>query len=114
MRLRHAFGAAFGALVLTMTIPTAAHAALGRIDYHYGPPGARTTSLLQDPKSNKCVDIPEIVGHPLQNAFNPNNRTDEDVLLYLEADCQGPSTTLKAGNSAGPLRLFKSVVFLAE
>ncbi|MBD0744058.1 hypothetical protein [Streptomyces sp. CBMA152] len=113
MRLRHAVGAAFGALVLTVTIPTSANAALGRLDYHYGLPGATTTSLLQDPSSNKCIDIPEIVGHPLQNAFSPNNRTDQDVLLYLEEECFGPSTTLKAGFKAGPARVFKSVVFLA-
>ncbi|WP_333772971.1 hypothetical protein [Streptomyces sp. IBSBF 3136] len=58
--------------------------------------------------------IPEIVGHPLQNAFSPVNNTDETAQLYLETDCAGTSTTLAAGSEAGPLRLFKSVVFLAE
>ncbi|WP_333777020.1 hypothetical protein [Streptomyces sp. IBSBF 3136] len=114
MRVRHAVGAACGVLVLTVTIPISAHAADGYFGYHYGLPGAQAQSRLTDPASDKCVDIPEIVGHPLQNAFSPVNNTDEDAQLYLEADCLGPHTTLAAGRQAGPSRLFKSVVFLPE
>ncbi|WP_188304381.1 hypothetical protein [Streptomyces sp. CBMA123] len=67
--------------------------------------------MLQDPTATHCINIPEIVGHPLWDAFSPINRTDSDVNLFLEPDCQGPWTVLKAGATAGPLRLFKSVHF---
>ncbi|MFD9863725.1 hypothetical protein [Streptomyces alboflavus] len=111
MRLRHAFGAALGALVLTVAIPTSANAAIGKLHYRYGLPGAQTTGVLEDPTSDTCHNIPEIEGKPLQNAFSPINNTDEDVHLYLQDDCQGTHTTVKAGASAGALRLFKSVIF---
>ncbi|QDQ12367.1 hypothetical protein [Streptomyces spectabilis] len=111
MRLRHAVGAALGALVLTVTPPASAHAANGFFSYRYGLPGAQTTGFMQDPTSLHCTDIPEIEGHPLQNGFSPENRTDEDVFLFLGEDCTGARTTPKAGTSAGPLRVFKSVHF---
>ncbi|MEI5102064.1 hypothetical protein RB200_30540 [Streptomyces sp. PmtG] len=114
MRLRHAAGAAFGALALIATIPTSANAASGIFYYQYGDSSNPTAGKLEDPKADQCHDIPEVEGKP-GSAFSPqNNVTEHEVTLYSEEDCAGVGTKLAYGSELGPDVKFKSVIFELE
>ncbi|WP_030562354.1 hypothetical protein [Streptomyces aureocirculatus] len=111
MRLRHTVGAAFGALALVLTVPTSSHAANGFFQYQYGDPANPQSKVLKNPASRSCHNIAEVQGKRV-NAFAPRNKTDEEVSLFAEEDCNGDYTDLKPGaEDNSKTRTFKSVLF---
>ncbi|MFB7592064.1 hypothetical protein [Streptomyces sp. NPDC056169] len=117
MRLRHSVAAACGALALTATLATPAHAATG--DFHYrfvGLSGEVQTATLHDPESSVCVTIPEAADPDASApAFAPHNDTDEYAIVFTEPDCSGDSWTLRPhGRPATDRLTLRSVVFLSR
>ncbi|WP_329622072.1 hypothetical protein OG357_17680 [Streptomyces sp. NBC_01255] len=115
MRLRHTVAAACGALALTATLATSAHAATGDFVYRYvGLNGEPQAAVLHDPASGECVTIPEAADPGASApAFAPHNDTDEYAIVFTEPDCTGDSWTLRPhGRPASDRLLLRSVVFL--
>ncbi|MDX2560305.1 hypothetical protein PV371_11685 [Streptomyces sp. TX20-6-3] len=114
MRLRHSFTAACGALALTATLATSAHAATGEFHYGFiGINGEPQTGTLLDPASRECVTIPEAADPDASEpAFAPHNATDEFAIVFTEPDCTGDSWTLRPhGRPASERLKLRSVVF---
>ncbi|MFE5657866.1 hypothetical protein ACFQ9H_16980 [Streptomyces sp. NPDC056517] len=115
MRLRHSFAAACGALALTATLATPAHAATGEFHYRFiGISGEAQTGTLLDPASGECVTIPEAADPGASEpAFAPHNDTDEFAIVFTEPDCAGDSWTLRPhGRPASERLTLRSVVFV--
>lgn len=94
MRLRHAAGAAFGALTLLLTIPASASAAEGQFQYTVtGLDGHPLRVVLEDPPSEQCITLPEVADPSASSpAHSPRNRTDERAIVFSEPDCTGRSS----------------------
>ncbi|MFJ8165990.1 hypothetical protein ACIRBY_34440 [Streptomyces sp. NPDC096136] len=114
MRLRHAAGAAFGALTLLLTIPTSASAAVGEFQYTYvGLDGKPHITFLLDPAGAECHTLPEVADPAASEpAFSPRNRTTATATVFTEPDCEGDYFSLRPLTGRGSERLkFRSVVF---
>lgn len=110
MRLRHAVGAAFGALALIVTIPTSAHATDGFFMYQYGDSANPSSGQLENPSTAVCINIPEVEGKP-GSAFSANNDVGDTLgMIYSEEDCQGVATKIDFGAELGRDVKFKSVI----
>ncbi|MCX5392188.1 hypothetical protein ABZY68_28825 [Streptomyces sp. NPDC006482] len=115
MRLRHSVAAACGALALTATLATPAHAATGDFGYRFvGLSGEPQAATLHDPASGECVTIAEAADPGASGpAFAPHNDTDEYAVVFTEPDCSGDSWTLRPhGRPATDRLTLRSVVFL--
>ncbi|MGW6396005.1 hypothetical protein ACWFR1_37150 [Streptomyces sp. NPDC055103] len=115
MRFRHSVAAACGALALTATLATPAHAATGDFSYRYANPGGEPGSVtLHDPASDECITIPEATDPGASGpAFAPHNDTDEYAIVFTEPDCSGDSWTLRPHGRPATERLtLRSVVFV--
>ena len=115
MRIRHSVAAACGALTLTATLATPAHAATGEFHYRYvGLSGEVQTATLYDPATDECITIPE-AGDPGASspAFAPHNDTDEYAVVFTEPDCTGDTWLLRPhGRPATDRLTLRSVLFL--
>ncbi|GAA2632999.1 MULTISPECIES: hypothetical protein [Streptomyces] len=115
MRLRHAAGAAFGALTLLLTIPASASAAEGQFQYTVtGLDGHPLRVVLEDPPSEQCITLPEVADPSASSpAHSPRNRTDERAIVFSEPDCTGREFALRPHTGYGTERLeLRSVVFV--
>ncbi|GAA2789021.1 hypothetical protein [Streptomyces showdoensis] len=115
MRLRHSLAAACGALALTATLATPAHAATG--DFHYkavGQNGSPILVTLHDPESGTCLTLPEVADPDASEpAFAPHNDTDEYALVFTGPECTGAEWRLRPhGRPASDRLKLRSVVFL--
>ncbi|MFF9981249.1 hypothetical protein [Streptomyces erythrochromogenes] len=106
MRLRHTLAAAAGALLLTVSLPNSASAAIG--EFQYRGPLLGSHSLL-DPSNQECINIPEATD--LLPAQSPRNFTNSTATIFLDFDCEGTFTVLTPGQTGGILVKFRSVVF---
>ncbi|OII63404.1 hypothetical protein BJP40_23920 [Streptomyces sp. CC53] len=107
MRLRHILAAAAGALLLTVSAPYSASAAVGEFEYRGPLLGSHT---LLDPASGECINIPEAT--ELLPAQSPWNKTTSTATVFLDFDCDGDTyVVLNPGAKRGPLLKFRSVVF---
>ncbi|MFJ7260361.1 hypothetical protein ACIQV2_09365 [Streptomyces globosus] len=107
MRLRHTLAAAAGALLLTVSAPYSASAAVGEFEYR-GP--LLGSHVLTDPASGECINIPEAT--ELLPAQSPWNKTNATVTLFLDFDCDGDVyNVMNPGAKRGPLLKFRSIVF---
>ncbi|MEV0189589.1 hypothetical protein AB0I39_13765 [Kitasatospora purpeofusca] len=107
MRLRHTLVAAAGALVLTLAVPTSAHAANGEFEYanELGLP-----ALLIDPQSGECIDLPLVSDKVPGSA--PWNRTDATATVFLDFGCEGDTYyVMDPGKKLGPQLKLRSVIF---
>ncbi|MCX4720638.1 hypothetical protein ACFWB2_42430 [Streptomyces virginiae] len=115
MRLRHAAGAAFGAVTLLLTMPTSASAATGEFQYTVsGLDGRPLRLVLENPPSGECITLPEVADPGASSpAHSPRNRTDEVALVFTEPDCTGREFALRPRTGYGSERLeLRSVVFV--
>ncbi|WP_318208514.1 MULTISPECIES: hypothetical protein [unclassified Streptomyces] len=97
MRLRHSFAAVCGALALTATLASPAHATTGDFGYRFvGLDGTPQSATLHDPAGRECITIPE-AADPSSSApaFAPHNDTDDYAMVFTEPDCTGDSWTLR-------------------
>ncbi|MEU6989824.1 hypothetical protein ABZ953_04065 [Streptomyces sp. NPDC046465] len=109
MRLRHTVGAALCALALAVAIPTSAGATPGNFFYKYGDPNHPSLGSIEEPKTNQCINIPEIKGKP-ETAFAPDNATPEAyAIVYTKEFCGGTKTKVPASTKLGPEVKFRSV-----
>ncbi|MFG2147211.1 hypothetical protein ACGFRG_23885 [Streptomyces sp. NPDC048696] len=113
MRLRHTLGAALGALVLAVSVPSSAHAVEGSFDYHYGDPANPSNGQLLDPKVQYCYNTTELAGTP-QVAFGARNELSSTVVIYADEECTGTKTTLKPGGEVANDITFKSVYIVGS
>ncbi|RSS50300.1 hypothetical protein [Streptomyces sp. WAC01280] len=117
MRFRHSVAAACGALALTATLATPAHAATGEFHYRYvGLSGEVQTATLHDPATDECITIPE-AGDPGASApaFAPHNDTDEYAVVFTEPDCTGDTWLLRPhGRPATDRLTLRSVLFFPK
>lgn len=95
-------------LAFASTTPT--KRATGVFEYTYTDASdTRKLGLLDDPQSGKCINIPEAADNP---ADSPINLTAQQVVLFLDKNCDGDVYyTLKAGGSLGQRLKVRSVVF---
>ncbi|MEY9847862.1 hypothetical protein ABH940_004962 [Streptacidiphilus sp. BW17] len=107
MRLRNAVTSAAAALLLTLALPAAAHAADGEFRYQFGP---GLTSSLDEPPSGECIDIPEAaLDSP---AYAPQNFTDVTATVFLDFGCSGDTYhVMPPGAVRGQRLIVRSVVF---
>ncbi|MFJ8313632.1 MULTISPECIES: hypothetical protein [unclassified Streptomyces] len=103
------------ALVLGSLGPaTDASAAAGFFRYHYvNAAGKGVIGQLVNPRNDECILIPQTAaGKPPVDG--PQNITDRPVKLYLDDECDGPSTELKAFEKRGADRSlkFRAVLFI--
>ncbi|MFF7082134.1 hypothetical protein [Streptomyces lavendulae] len=107
MRLRPALAAAAGALLVTVSVPNSASAAVGNFEYR-GP--LLGSHLLSDPLSQQCINIPQATN--LLPAQAPRNLTNSVATVYLDFDCDGDIyVTMDPGATLGTTTKFRSVVF---
>ncbi|MGW1643090.1 hypothetical protein [Streptomyces lavendulae] len=105
MRLHQSLTAAAGALLLTLALPTSAHAAAG--DFLYTASTGQTASLA-DPQSGICLNLPEATEENPANS--PQNFTDATV--FLETDCNGDTyTVMNPGKKLDTHTQLRSVIF---
>jgi hypothetical protein len=115
VRLRHSLAAVCGALALTATLASPAHAATGDFSYRFvGISGSQQWVTLHDPASDECITIAEAADpNASEPAFAPHNDTDEYATVFTEPDCSGDSWTLRPhGRPASDRLKLRSVVFL--
>ncbi|WP_328957406.1 hypothetical protein [Kitasatospora purpeofusca] len=107
MRLRNSLVAAAGALLITLAVPSSAHAATGDFLYKVGP---GIPAGVADPESGVCINVPGASeSHP---AFAPENFTTSTATVFLESDCDGDVFyTMNPGKKLGNRLKFRSVIF---
>ncbi|MFF3843385.1 hypothetical protein [Streptomyces sp. NPDC001930] len=113
MRLRHSFAAVCGALALTATLASPAHATTGDFSYRFvGLDGSPQSVTLHDPATG-CVTLPEVADPDASEpAFAPHNDTDDYAIVFTEPDCVGDSWTLRPHGRPATDRLkLRSVLF---
>ncbi|WP_327136281.1 hypothetical protein OG311_40380 (plasmid) [Streptomyces sp. NBC_01343] len=107
MRRRHALAAAAGALLITVSVPNSASAAVGDFEYRGPLLGSHT---LNDPPNRECINIEQATN--LLPAQSPKNFTTSTATIFLDFDCNGDTfSVLQPGQTGGPLVKFRSVVF---
>ncbi|MCX5386800.1 hypothetical protein [Streptomyces sp. NBC_00083] len=108
MRLHHTPGAAAGAFMLALALPSSAQAAAhGELLYttQAGAPGG-----IHDPESGQCLDLPGTTGAAPAQA--PKNHTNATATVFLDADCAGDTYyVLQPSQQRGTDVKFRSVVF---
>ncbi|WP_328943426.1 hypothetical protein OG259_19435 [Streptomyces sp. NBC_00250] len=114
MRLRHSLAAVCGALALTATLASPAHATTGDFSYRFvGLDGYPQWVTLHDPAGPGCITIPEAADpSSSEPAFAPHNDTDDFATVFTEPDCTGDSWTLRPhGRPASDRLKLRSVWF---
>ncbi|MFJ6793892.1 hypothetical protein [Streptomyces sp. NPDC091268] len=112
MRLRSASTAVLGAVLLLAALPTSASAASGQFRYDYlTVEGYEATGFLNNPPSDRCIDLPGVGQENPEPGHSPQNRTDARATVFTEPDCQGDSFTLRPYGSASERLKVRSVVF---
>ncbi|MFF3863315.1 hypothetical protein [Streptomyces sp. NPDC002209] len=107
MRSRHTLAAAAGALLLTLTLPTSAHAATG--DFLYKTSTGQSAAIA-DPESNICINLPETTEEAPGNS--PENFTTSTATVFLETDCNGDTyTAMNPGKRLDANTQIRSVIF---
>ncbi|MFJ7207373.1 hypothetical protein ACIQWR_28030 [Streptomyces sp. NPDC098789] len=107
MRLRNTVVAAAGALVLTLSMPNSAFAAVGDFSYRGQLIIGRHT--LQDPPSEECINVP---GANVLPAHAPHNDTNATATVFLDEDCGGDVYfVMPPGQHLDFRSRFRSVVF---
>ncbi|MEV7547949.1 hypothetical protein [Streptomyces sp. NPDC089915] len=107
MRLRSSLGALAGALLLTLSVSTSAHAAGGEFEYQYG---TGLPNILIDPVSGECIDLPFTT--PEAPGFAPYNRTDSTATVFVDFGCNGDTYyVMNPGKKLGARLKLRSVVF---
>ncbi|MDX2394048.1 hypothetical protein NJL88_29100 [Streptomyces sp. DK15] len=114
MRLRNALAAALGAALLIVTSPGSASAATGSLDYRYG--ADSTEGSIQFPNLNECYTVATVNGQVV-DAYAPENRSNADAALFLDAACEDPGedgkeVLLHPGDTRDATFHFRSVRFL--
>ncbi|MFF1797763.1 hypothetical protein ACFVXQ_26695 [Kitasatospora sp. NPDC058263] len=98
-------------MALIVTIPTSAHATPGNFFYKYGDPAKPGLGTIEEPPTNRCINIPEVKGKDF-TAFAPDNATPEAyTIVYELEDCGGTQTKVPASTKLGPDVQFRSVEF---
>nr|BEK65083.1 hypothetical protein KPHV_23100 [Kitasatospora purpeofusca] len=107
MRLRNSLVAAAGALLITLAVPTSAHAATGDFLYKVGP---GVPAGLADPRSRECINLfGATEDHP---AFAPENFTTSTATVFLDFDCDGDTYyVMNPGKKLGNRLKLRSVIF---
>ncbi|MER5931692.1 hypothetical protein [Streptomyces sp. NPDC002054] len=113
MRIRHTLGAAAGAALLVLALPTSAGAAEGTFTYTYkSEDRAMKSGQLVDPPSEECITLDEADDpKEVPPAISPYNGTDETATVYEEPGCEGESFDLEAGAQGSAKLEIRSVVF---
>ncbi|WP_405714152.1 hypothetical protein OG264_33165 [Streptomyces xanthophaeus] len=116
MRLRNALAAALGAAVLVVAMPGSASAATGSLDFKYGDVADPTEWQIQFPNLNECYAVPKVDGAYV-DAYAPENRSNADAAMFLDAACEDPGedgkeVLLHPGDTRGNEYHFRSVRFL--
>ncbi|MEU3435463.1 hypothetical protein [Streptomyces sp. NPDC006863] len=107
MRLRHALAVTAGALLITVSVPNSASAAVGEFQYRGPLLGSHT---LDNPPNLECINIEQATN--LLPAQSPRNLTTSTATVFLDFDCDGDTfTVLNPGQTGGILVKFRSVVF---
>ncbi|MFB7058972.1 hypothetical protein ACFCXT_38345 [Streptomyces vinaceus] len=107
MRLHHTLTAATGALLLTLALPTSAHATTG--DFNYKTSTGQDAGL-SDPASGICLNLPEATAENPANS--PENLTASTATVFLEADCEGDTyTAMNPGKKLDANTQIRSVIF---
>ncbi|MFD8027018.1 hypothetical protein ACFYZ9_37210 [Streptomyces sp. NPDC001691] len=107
MRLHQTLGAAVGALLLALAVPTSAHATTG--DFLYKTSTGQEAGVA-DPASGRCIDLPGTSGDA--PGHSPRNFTTSTATVFLEADCEGDTYyVMKPGTKLGDKLKLSSVVF---
>ncbi|MEU8463946.1 hypothetical protein [Streptomyces sp. NPDC029003] len=107
MRLHQTLGAATGALLMVLTLPTTAQAAQGEFLYRTS---THREAGIHNPESGTCINLPgtgeNTPGH------SPKNHTNATATLFLEADCSGDTYfVVEPGHSLNRRAKFRSIVF---
>ncbi|MCS0604753.1 hypothetical protein NX794_26560 [Streptomyces sp. LP11] len=107
MQLRHTLGAAAGALLLALVVPTSAHAATGDFVYRTS---TGHESGLANPRSGVCTNLAGTSAeHP---GHSPWNLTNSTATVFLEPDCEGDTFyVMNPGKKLGSRLKLSSVVF---
>ncbi|MEV8535978.1 hypothetical protein [Streptomyces sp. NPDC051211] len=113
MRIRHTLGAAAGAALLVMALPTSASAAEGTFTYEYRSESrALQTGKLVDPPSEQCITLDEADDpKEVPPAHSPVNDTDETATVFTDPGCEGESLDLEPGEEGTKKLQIRSVVF---
>ncbi|MEU8960663.1 hypothetical protein AB0C89_03015 [Streptomyces sp. NPDC048491] len=107
MRLHQTLGAAAGALLLALAVPSSAHATTG--DFFYKT-GTGREAAISDPVSARCVNLPGTSTN--SPGHSPRNFTTSTATVFLEADCEGDTYfVMKPGAKLGDKLKLSSVVF---
>ncbi|MFF5446011.1 hypothetical protein [Streptomyces sp. NPDC012888] len=113
MRIRHTLGAAAGAALLVLALPTSAGAAEGTFTYEYrSEDRAMQSGQLSDPPSEVCITLDE-ANDPSEvpPAHSAVNGTDETATVFAAPDCTGPYTDIEADEEGSTQLTFRSVIF---
>ncbi|QES49702.1 hypothetical protein DEJ50_19705 [Streptomyces venezuelae] len=113
MRIRHTLGAAAGAALLVLALPTSAGAAEGSFTYKYrSQDRAMLSGKLVDPPSEQCITLDEADDpKEVPPAHSPYNGTDETATVFEQPGCEGDSFDLEAGAQGSAKLEVRSVVF---
>ncbi|CAL9348819.1 hypothetical protein ACH4LN_08380 [Streptomyces albus] len=113
MRLRSAVTAVLGAALLCAAMPASASAASGQFRYDYVTvEGYEATGFLNNPPSDKCLNLQGVGEENPQPGHSPKNRTDSWATVYAEPNCKGDSFRLRPFTGGASERLkVRSVLF---
>ncbi|WP_369211394.1 hypothetical protein [Streptomyces flavofungini] len=113
MRLRHALTAVLGAALLLTAIPGSAAAASGQFRYSYVTvDGDEASGFLNNPPSDRCINLHGVGQDNPQPGHSPKNRTDTWATVFTGTNCQGDSFRLRPLTGGASERLkVRSVVF---
>ncbi len=113
MRLRSAFTAVFGAALLLAAVPGSASAASGQFRYSYETvDGFEASGFLNNPPSDRCINLHGVGEDNPQPGHTPQNRTDAWATVFTGTDCEGDSFRLRPRTGGASERLkLRSVIF---
>ncbi|GCD41530.1 hypothetical protein [Streptomyces paromomycinus] len=113
MRLRSAFAAALGAVLLVTAAPGSASAASGQFRYSYVTvDGDEASGFLNSPPSGRCIDLHGVGQENPRPGHSPKNRTDAWATVYSGTGCKGDSFRLRPRTGGASERLkVRSVIF---
>ncbi|WP_030666284.1 hypothetical protein [Streptomyces rimosus] len=113
MRLRSAFPAVLGAVLLLAAVPGSAAAASGQFRYSYTTvDGDEASGFLNNPPGGRCIDLHGVGEDNPKPGHSPKNRTDAWATVFTDTDCEGNSFRLKPRTGGASERLkVRSVIF---